>query len=120
MTWRRLLVGSFGALTVLVPVACSDSDTSSCTRTGGAEVCLAGDGALTLEGFLPGSTVTVTTGVASGATATGAGTGRQVVIGADGRPQAEVRLVPPPASTPVAVVGVSATNRPVKITLTAG
>lgn len=95
-----------------------------CTSGSGATACLADGGQVTVEGFLPGSTVTLTvtaTTAASGAPATGASatgasspvTNRPITVGADGTGSGSVAGL----QGSLVVRGVSSTNRPVNLTL---
>jgi hypothetical protein len=123
----RVFLGSIGLLGALLLAACSDDTASSCASGNGATACVRDDGTMSLEGFLPGSTATVTTGTsASGATGTGAtatgaaGTNLPVTIGGDGRNNGVVGVLSAVKARPqtITVRGVSNTNRPVNLTLT--
>jgi hypothetical protein len=126
MRSAQVLLGSIGLLVALTLAACSDdAASSSCASGNGATACVRDDGTMSLEGFLPGSTTTVTTGVsASGATGTGAtgtgGTNLPVTIGGDGRNNGVVGVLSAVKARPqtITVRGVSSTNRPVNLTVT--
>jgi hypothetical protein len=110
--------------------ACSGDDTTtstsaSCVSGNGATVCARSGRTIELEGFLPGSTATVTQATtASGATATGTGAsgtgGLGVTINAQGKSDGAIGVVSvvPATAASARVRGVSATNGPVDLTIT--